>query len=53
MSGIHSTAYVEDGASIGEGVEIGPFSVVGHEVSLGAGVRIHAHVVITGRTSVG
>ncbi|NBP73439.1 MAG: acyl-[acyl-carrier-protein]--UDP-N-acetylglucosamine O-acyltransferase, partial [Alphaproteobacteria bacterium] len=29
MSAIHPTAVVEDGAKIGDDVEIGPYSVVG------------------------
>ncbi len=38
---------------LGAGVEIGPFCVVGNDVTLGDGVRLHSHVVITGATTVG
>lgn len=51
--GIHPTAIVEDGARIGEGVEIGPFSTIGSEVELGDGVAVGSHVAILGRTTIG
>jgi UDP-N-acetylglucosamine acyltransferase len=50
---IHSTALVDAGARIADGVEIGPFSMVGSEVTIGAGTRIGPHAVLTGRTSIG
>lgn len=50
---IHPTAIVEDGAEIGAGCRIGPFSVVGANVRLGAGVVLESHVVVTGNTSIG
>lgn len=53
MSGVHPTAVVEDGAQLGENVEIGPYCVVGANVSLGDDVRLHSHVVVGGRTQVG
>ena len=48
-----SAAIIEPGATIGAGVEIGPFSVIGPEVVLAANVRIHPHVVIAGKTEIG
>lgn len=50
---IHPSAIVEDGATLGDDVRIGPFSVVGAEVRLGDGVELQSHVVVTGRTTVG
>ena len=50
---IHQTAIVAEGASLGEGCYIGPFSTVGDEAVLGPGVRLESHVVIDGRTSIG
>ena len=50
---IHPTAIVEDGARIGAGVEIGPFSLVGARAVLGDGVRLLSHVVISGGTELG
>ncbi|SKA33653.1 acyl-ACP--UDP-N-acetylglucosamine O-acyltransferase [Consotaella salsifontis] len=50
---IHPSAIVEDGAEIGEGVEIGPFCYIGSQVRLGAGSRLRSHVVLAGNTSVG
>jgi UDP-N-acetylglucosamine acyltransferase len=50
---IHPSAIVESGAQIGDGVHIGPFSVIGPQAVLHEGVRIHSHVVIAGRTEIG
>ena len=50
---IHDRACVEDGAHIGTGAEVGAFSVIGSEVSLGVGVVVKSHAVVTGRTRVG
>ncbi len=53
MSVIHPTAIVEDGAEIGESVEIGPYAFVGGHVTLGAGVRLFHHASVVGRTRLG
>lgn len=53
MPGIHSTAIVEPGAELGEGVEIGPYSVVGAHVRLGARTRVRSHVNLDGWTTIG
>ncbi|MGI9407845.1 MAG: acyl-ACP--UDP-N-acetylglucosamine O-acyltransferase [Hyphomicrobiaceae bacterium] len=53
MSDIHATAVIEDGASLGEDVSIGPFCHVGANVKLGDEVTLHAHVVAAGDTTIG
>jgi len=53
MSTIHPTASIEDGATLGDNVSIGAYSVVGPNVTLADGVTLESHVVITGDTSVG
>jgi UDP-N-acetylglucosamine acyltransferase len=53
MSGIHKTAVIDKSAEIGAGCSIGPFSLIGAGVRLAEDVRIHSHVVVTGRTSIG
>jgi UDP-N-acetylglucosamine acyltransferase len=53
MARIHSTAVVEDGAHLGDDVEIGPFSFVGPKARLHAGVRLMSHVVVLGETEIG
>jgi UDP-N-acetylglucosamine acyltransferase len=53
MSAIHPTAHVAGGAVLGDGVEIGPYCIVGPQVVLGAGVRLQSHVVIEGVTEIG
>jgi UDP-N-acetylglucosamine acyltransferase len=50
---VHATAIVEPGARLGEDVRIGPFCIVGKDVSLGDNVELHSHVVVTGRTTIG
>jgi len=50
---IHPTAIVHPGARIGDGVEIGAYSLVGEHVEIGAGTRIGPHVVIEGHTRIG
>jgi UDP-N-acetylglucosamine acyltransferase len=53
MADIHSTAVIEDGAEIAASVTIGPYCVVGGKVRLMPGVRLHAHVVVSGLTTIG
>ncbi len=50
---IDPTARVAAGARIGDGVEIGPYCLVGPQVKLERGVRLLAHVNITGVTTIG
>lgn len=50
---IHRTAVVEPGASLGDGVRIGPFCHVGPDVTLGAGVELISHVTVAGPTTIG
>ncbi len=53
MSKIHSTAVVEDGASLGADVEVGPFSYIARDVTIGDGSVLHSHAVVVGHTTVG
>jgi UDP-N-acetylglucosamine acyltransferase len=50
---VHPSSWIEPGATLGAGVEIGPFCHVGAEVALGEGVKLHSHVVVVGATEVG
>jgi UDP-N-acetylglucosamine acyltransferase len=50
---IDPTARVAHGARIGQGVEIGPYCLVGPQVELLGGVRLIAHVNVTGSTTIG
>ncbi|MEM7288775.1 MAG: acyl-ACP--UDP-N-acetylglucosamine O-acyltransferase [Pseudomonadota bacterium] len=50
---IHSTAVIEDGAKIGDGVTIGPFCYIGAQVSLGDNSELKSHVAIAGDTTIG
>jgi UDP-N-acetylglucosamine acyltransferase len=53
MPNIHPTAIVAPGSRLADDVAIGPYCVVGEHVTLGPSVRLHAHVVIEGRTTIG
>lgn len=50
---VHSSAIVEKGAQLGDGVKVGPFCLVGSQVKLDEGVELLSHVVVAGNTSVG
>ena len=53
MSKIHDTAIVEDGATLGADVEIGPYARIGADVKLGDGVVVGQGAVIDGHTTIG
>jgi UDP-N-acetylglucosamine acyltransferase len=50
---IHPTAIVSPKAELASDVEVGPWCVVGEDVVLGAGCRLHSHVVIEGPAKFG
>jgi UDP-N-acetylglucosamine acyltransferase len=50
---IHPTAILEAGAEVHPSCQIGPYAVIGPQVSLGAENVVGAHAVITGRTRFG
>lgn len=50
---IHRSAIVEDGARLGENVEVGAYSLIGPQVEIADDCWIGPHVVITGRTRIG
>jgi UDP-N-acetylglucosamine acyltransferase len=50
---VHTTAIVEQGAELADGVSIGPFCTVGPKAKLGEGVRLVSHVSVAGNTSIG
>ena len=50
---IHPTAIIEDGAVIGDGVEIGPFCIVSKNAKLANGVKLTSHVFVDGFTDIG
>jgi len=50
---IHPTAVIAPEAELGEGVEVGAYSMIGPGVVIGANTRIGAHAVIQGPTRIG
>jgi|SRR5665213_1682278 len=50
---IHSTAIVHPKAKLGAGCEIGPYCVIGENVTLGDKCKLHSHVVVDGHTKLG
>ncbi len=53
MTKIHPTAIVDPQARIAADVEIGPFCVVGPQVTLQSGVRLISQVAVDGLTEIG
>jgi UDP-N-acetylglucosamine acyltransferase len=49
----HNSAIVDPKATVAEDVEIGPFCVVGPQVTIGAGTVIMNNATVTGRTTMG
>ncbi len=50
---IHPTAIIHPKARIDDGVEIGPYSVVGEHVVIGKDTKVASHVLIEGWTTIG
>jgi UDP-N-acetylglucosamine acyltransferase len=50
---IHASAVVDPAARIGEGVDIGPFTVIGADVEIGDGTRVGPHCSINGPARIG
>src|ERR1022692_3740205 len=50
---VHPTAIVSPAARVAEAAEIGPYSIIGSEVEIGAGTRLMAHVYMEGPLRVG
>ena len=50
---IHPTAIVDSRAQLGEDVEIGPYCIIGPDVTLGARTRLQSHVIVEGQTVMG
>lgn len=50
---IHSTAVIDPEAELAEGVEVGPFAVIGSGVRIGTGTKVWHHATIWGNTSIG
>jgi UDP-N-acetylglucosamine acyltransferase len=53
MAEIHPTAIVDKVAELGEGVTVGPFSIIQGRVVIGHDTRIGSHVVIKEFTTIG
>lgn len=47
---IHQTAIIDPGAEIGDGVEVGPYSIIEQNVRIGSGCKIASHAVIASGT---
>jgi UDP-N-acetylglucosamine acyltransferase len=50
---IHPTAIVSKKAKLSEGVEVGPYSIIGDNVVIGAQTKIGAYCVVEGNTTIG
>jgi UDP-N-acetylglucosamine acyltransferase len=50
---IHPTAIVDPSARIAESAEVGPYSIVGADVAIGARTQVQAHVFMEGPLEIG
>jgi UDP-N-acetylglucosamine acyltransferase len=50
---IHPTAIVDAKTRISERAEIGPYCVIGANVTIGAGTRLMSHIVVEGESTIG
>jgi UDP-3-O-[3-hydroxymyristoyl] glucosamine N-acyltransferase len=50
---IHTSAVIADDALVGQDVSIGPYSIIGSGVEIGAGTKIASHVVIEPNCTLG
>ena len=53
MARIHQSALVDPGAELGDGVVVGPFSIIEKDVVIGDHTRIGPHVIIRSHTDIG
>ncbi len=53
MTKIHKTAIVEDGAQLGENVEVGAYAYIGSRAVLGDGCVVQHHATVDGNTTMG
>lgn len=53
MHRVHPTAIINPHAELAVDVEVGAYSVIGAGVKIGKGTKIHSHVVVQGRTTLG
>ena len=52
MSNIHPTAIIHETAQLHESVQVGPYCVIGEDVSINEGCILKSHVVIAGPTTI-
>ena len=50
---IHPTAIISPHAKIGSDVEVGPYCIIGENVTLGDRCKLHSHVVLQGHSEIG
>ena len=49
---IHQSSIIHPSAEIDDDVNIGPFCLIGENVRVGSGSKLHSHVVLKGPTSI-
>ena len=53
LTAIHATALVDSAAELDSSVSVGPYSIIGPHVKIGAGTTVGPHCVIEGHTTLG
>jgi UDP-N-acetylglucosamine acyltransferase len=49
----HPTSIINSKALLEEGVEVGPYSIIGSDVKISSGTKIESHVIINGPSEIG
>jgi len=49
----HPSSIIDPKANVDEGVEVGPFSIIGPDVEISSGTIIESHVILKGPTRIG
>lgn len=50
---IHATAIIDPSATLADSVQVGPYSIIGPDVEIGADTIVESHVVIKGPSKIG
>ncbi len=53
MTKIHSTAIIENGAELADGVEVGAYAYIGSEARIDSGTIVAHHATVDGNTKIG
>lgn len=53
MNNIHKTAIIEEGATLGDNITVGAYTIIEKDVTIGDGTTVDSHTLISGKTTIG